>query len=393
MRWDGTDMLENVKESVKNQIKKRISWNTYFNANVYRYFSTRSIEEMNQICEEAAMDDSIRSVEWLKQYRRDIDSGKRRFFTTDSNWANAHIYGNWYGMFGRFNLNPIYTPSVEHGLIFHKQIFGDIQDTARASAATFGEFRKKIIRKYTDIPVFCVGPYIHYADSFYSEDEILREKKKNGKTLLFFPTHGTERDNLSFEIEKFRRYLKSMEEKYDTILVNAFWWNLNEPLFEALQSDGYRIVSAGFREDLRFMSRLKTLILLADHVAGDSVGTHIGYCVECGVPFGFVSLGTTISSTVEKENRDTQFVTRHMQRIEKAFYESETITEEQKRICDYYWGLGSVKTKEELKEIVRFNYYLTRLSKGNMKMIHSIAIELAKNERWKNNSMIRKAIQ
>ncbi len=337
---------------MKETIKKALAKNTYVNAKVYSVLSAKSRREMEEICAEAAKDDSIADVSWLKQYRKDVKDGKRRFYTTDCNFSNSHIYGIWYSLFGDFDLDPIYTPSVEHGLIFHNQIFNDIQDTARAACVTFGDFRKQIIRQYTQMPVFCVGPYIQYAKSFYDEEKIKSEKAKNGKTLLVFPMHSTDTSELSVEVDNYRKYLKEKRNEFDTVLINSFWWNINDPLTEALRSDGYKIVSAGIRDDVMFMSRLKTLIQLSDLVVGDSIGTHVGYCVNCGVPFCYEPLGSAFASLPKKESSDLDFCDLHMNKIKKAFYNSERITEEQRDLCKYYWGQELTLAKEELRIII-----------------------------------------
>ena len=349
---------------MKETIKKILAKNTYVNAKVYSVLSAKSRREMEEICAEAAQDDSIADVSWLKQYRKDVKDGKRRFYTTDCNFSNSHIYGIWHSLFSDFDVDPIYTPSVEHGLIFHNQIFNDIQDTARAACVTFGEFRRNIIRQYTDMPVFCVGPYIQYAKPFYEENKIKEEKQKNGKTLLVFPMHSTDTSELSVEVDNYRKYLRKKQGEFDTILINSFWWNINDPLTEALRSDGYKIVSAGIRDDVMFMSRLKTLIQLSDLVVGDSIGTHVGYCVNCGVPFSYEPLGSVLTALPKKESSDLDFCDLHMNKIKKAFYNSESITEEQRDLCKYYWGQEYIYSKTELTNIVNATKKITKILRG-----------------------------
>ena len=355
---------------MKDKIKKLLACNTYLNAKIYSTLSRKTLAEMKALCLEAAEDDSIQDVSWLKQFRRDIEKHRRKFYTTDCNWSNAHIYGIWNSLFGDLNIEPIYTPSVEHGLIFHNQIFNDLEDTARAACVTFGEFRKNIIQQYWDRPIFCVGPYIQYAKSFYDEHRIKVEKARNGRTLLVFPMHSTNNSELSVDIINYCAYLKRKQGEYETILVNTFWWNVNDPLTEALQAEGYRIVSAGFRDDIMFMRRLKTLILLADVVVGDSIGTHVGYCINCSVPFSYEPFGTQIFLKTDKENRDIDFVQMHMSKIANEFYHSQIITREQISLCKYYWGNGITKTREQLKNIALLCRDAVRYTGGVTRKYH-----------------------
>ena len=296
-----------VKSTFKEKTKHLLAVNSFINAAVYTNLSKKTLADMRLLCEEAKYDDSIKDISWLRELRKDVEQGKRGFYTTDCNFSNSHIYGIWDSIFGQFGVDPIYTPSVEHGLILHDQIFNDIEDTARAACVTFGQFRKEIIKKHIKKPVFCVGPYIHYASSFYDSERIESERKKNGKTLLVFPMHSTNNSELSVEIDNYISYLKGKEKAFDTILINTFWWNINDPLTHALESEGYRIVSAGFRDDVMFIRRLKTLIKMSDMVVGDSIGTHVGYCINCGIPFRYEPTGSREVLKTEKENKDLDF--------------------------------------------------------------------------------------
>lgn len=350
---------------MKETVKRLFAINSHTNASLYKMLSYKSLTDMRTICAEAAKDDSIADISWLRQFRSEVSDGRKRFYTTDCNFSNSHIYGIWNGLFGSYGKKPVYTPSIEHGLILHDQIFNDLEDTARAACATFGLFRKQIIRKYTDIPVFCVGPYIHYAEPFYDRQKLEREKKKNGHTLLVFPMHSTDTSKLSVEIENYRSYLQKKQDEFDTILINTFWWNLNDSLTKALEADGYRIVSAGFRDDVMFMSRLKTLIQMADLVVGDSVGTHIGYCVHCGVPFSYEELGSSVVVDAgKKDNDDLDFQKKHIGIISRSFSHSKSITDNQMEVCEYYWGGNLTKSPDEMREIAGITEEIMKRSHG-----------------------------
>lgn len=376
----------------KDNIKRILAKNSYINAGLYTLLSAKSLSDMKLICAEASQDDSIADISWLKQFRKYIKNEKKRFYTTDCNFSNAHIYGIWQALFGDLGVDTIYTPSVEHGLIFHNQIFNDIEDTSRAACVTFGEFRRKIIRQYTKIPVFCVGPYIHYATSFYSEEKIKEERKKNGKTLLFFPRHSTNRDELKIEIERYRKYLYSKQSDFDTILVNTFWWNINDPLTDALKADGYRIVSAGFRDDIMFMRRLKTIIKMSDFAIGDSIGTHVGYCIHLGVPFCYEPLGSYNITKIVKEKKDYDFCTNHINNIANAFTHSQMINDVQREICNYYWGEQKIKSKEEIVEIVEITREIMKYSHGWGKKNSDVTKKLLNTLSGKKLELLKDAI-
>ena len=363
---------------LKNVIKSIFNKNTYINDKFYRLFSsekTAHIDELNSIMNSW---DTIKDVSMLKEFRKLVDKGEL-FYTTDPNYSNAHIYGIWESLFGTIaESSYLNTPAVEHGLIFHNQIFTDLQYTARMTFATFSPFRKNIIRQYSERPVFCVGPYIHYADSFYEQLKLDALKKKLGKTLLIFPTHSTDTSEISVKENLFCNKIAEIAKNYDTVIVNAFWWNINDILLDRLQSEGYHISSAGFRDDKKFLSRLKTIIMLSDYAVGDSVGTHIGYCLHLNVPFQMLQLDTKVNILTGKERDDLGFVEKHMQVIEGCLINGGTITEKQRDICKRYWGFECVKTREELEDICVITTDILKRCRGNSFLEKKVIAELLK---------------
>lgn len=352
---------------LKEVFKEIINKDSYLNQQVYCFLSKRKNEEMYKIYEDMTDWDTISDVSLLKNFRNQVEKGQS-YFTTDPNLSNYRIYGNWYNIFGDLLddvSNIIRYPSLEHGLIFHNKIFTDLKYTSRPCVATYGEFRKNIIRKYITRPIFCLGPYIHYADNFYPENKINKLKKENGSTLLVFPTHSTNVSEVSFNQNLFMSNIRRISKKFNHVIVNAFWWNINDPFIEKLKAEGYQVVSAGYRDDVKFLNRLKTIISLADLAVGDSIGSHIGYCIAEGTPFSLIDLNTKIKLYKRDEIDDLDFVNKHKKIVSEAFLNSKFITNEQLEICNKYWGLNKLKNKEELRKIVQISQNIFNLSKGN----------------------------
>lgn len=131
--------------------------------------------------------------------------------------------------------------------------------------------------------------------------------------------------------------LENEAKGFDTVLINTFWWNINDPLTQKLESEGYKIISCGFRDDTSFLPRLKSYINLADQVIGDSVGTHIGYCIALNKPFRYFNLNTEMNIN-ESESNKLDFVTKNSNKIKESFLDSTSIGQKEIEICDYYWG-------------------------------------------------------
>lgn len=352
-----------LKKFVQN-----IIWeNYYINQLFYKFAPLSARRKQAKFVGEMCKWDTIDDVTVLKEYRDSVEKG-REFRSPSPIWGNTHIYGIWYFLFHDIVQDHIqYSPAIEHGLIFYNQIFMDLLSSSRTTYATFSPFRKNIIHTYRKAPVFCVGPYIHYAKPFYEEAKFQEMKKKFGRTLLVFPIHSTDQSTADYEEEDFIQQIKKIEKKYDTVLVNAFWWNINDRIIKRLAAEGYHISSAGFRDDIMFLSRLKTIIHLSDCAVGNSIGTHVGYCLHENVPF--VLLKTEEPKEVMLDQKECELVnTRadHMNKLKRAFsMENAFITKEQQELVNYYWGNNCIKTPDELKKICRITQDLYNMTRGN----------------------------
>jgi hypothetical protein len=339
----------------KNFLKAVPCINGKLNDAFYRRFGSNE-EMLIEIIDKLGRIDSISDIAPLKDFRRSISNGSSIFYTTNANVSNSLIYGIWESMFGSHRDKALYlAPAVEHGLIFHKQIFTDLKYTARPCSVTFGDFRRECIRHYKKTPIFCVGPYILYSSPYYSEEEVESIKQANGKTLLVFPAHST---NLSEVTRDQRLYINAINEiahDFDTVIINAYWWNINDKIIDAFQAEGYKIVSAGFRDDPNFLSRLRTIIEMSDLVVGDSVGTHLGYSLALGVPFRYLKTGTLCFSTTGSDEENLNEMVDERRTIANSFINSSSIGNQQLDVCEPYWGFSYHRSKEDLECIYQIS--------------------------------------
>lgn len=361
---------------LKDFIQNIVWENYYINQFFYKFAPLGERRKQATYISEMCDWDTIDDITALKEYRDSVEKG-REFRSPSPIWGNTHIYGIWYSLFYNIVRDHIqYSPAIEHGLIFYNQIFMDLLSSSRSTYATFSPFRKDIIHNYRKEPVFCVGPYIHYADPFYDNVKFQKMKEKLGRVLLVFPIHSTDQSEANYEEEDFIRQIKKIEKKYDTVLVNAFWWNVNDRIINRLAAEGYHISSAGFRDDIMFLSRLKTIIRLSDYAVGNSIGTHVGYCLHENVPF--MLLKTEAPKEVmldKKENKLTNTRITHMNKLKQAFSkETPFITEEQRTLVNYYWGNDCIRTPNELKQMCRITRDLHNMTRGNT-FLNSIFIK------------------
>ena len=246
--------------------------------------------------------------------------------------------------------------ALEHGLYLGNRIttaegYRTTRSVIAMSQNRVDSFKLHGLKK----PIIAIGPYIHYAEPLLNEDEFKSLKKELGKVLLVMPVHAARRTTVDFNIKLLLEYIESIRHEYDTVMVCIHFRDiLNNPeCVSDYENKGYKIVCAGNSFDTFFVRRLKSIIMLSDYVVSNSHGTNTGFCTYLGKPQtiihdpDLVKHHTSYTDEVQKI-RDEQVL-----EIESAFSEySYKITENQYRIVDKYWGLSSVKSKEELRQAI-----------------------------------------
>lgn len=345
-------------------LTKIIPRNSYLSYLFYNIYCSIEDKKINNISQNLSTYDSILDTSHLVSFKKQILENKSIFYSKNLHATQHRMYGLHQEIFKNINDKClIHYPSIEHGLIFRNSNWSDTSATSRASCLTYGVFRKKILRNHYDTPIFCIGPYIHYASDYYNEQQFITLKSKLGKTLLVFPTHSTDDSNIISSHTKFLDKILNLAKNFNSVLVCAFWWNIDDPLLLKLKSIGCKIVSAGYREDILFLSRLKTIIKLSDFCVGDSVGTHIGYCIHLNKPFSFFNSGTSvISSNLNSENLN--HIEYHTNIIKNVFLDSDHINNKHIEVSNYYWGLNKLKSNEDILNIFNINKMITKKSFG-----------------------------
>ena len=176
-------------------------------------------------------------------------------------------------------------------------------------------------------------------------------EKENGKTLVVFPMHSTDDSTLSYSEKEYIKKIKKIATGYDTVLICMFWWNLDMPIVKAFKQEGFKIASAGYREDPMFLRRQRTMIEMADCVVTDAIGTHVGYCYKLGKSVEMINSGTKTNIY-----NDT-FIKQQVKNIENAILSGD------RNLIDstmkFYWGNDISYSKEKLKNIAEINEEIT----------------------------------
>lgn len=362
--------------SIKDNIKSLVAANGLINDRFYGLFS-RNTESFLAALEQLKDVDCITDSSPIREFRRTVEQNNQIWFTTNANISNSLIYGNWHGMFGDIPNIPLYkTPAVEHGLIFSNQLFTDVKYTARPTIATFSDYRHNVIKGFTKRPIFRVGPYIHYADPYFDGTKHEQTKTTWGKTLLVFPSHGTDKALISFSQSQYLKKIKNLANDFNTVVVNVFWWNINDPIVDAFRAEGYKIATAGIRDDIKFLSRLKSLINLADLIVGDGIGTHVGYILHLNKPYRIVSVNSKKDYSDNEETLLPNVVRSDLLTIQELLAHDDADLEYIKNICEPYWGFSHIKSRKELTSIVEISQDISDLSACKIRKSHKAALDL-----------------
>lgn len=348
---------------LKNGIKHVVSGNVRLNDLVYRSLTKGETERHLREVTSLSSDDSIADVATLSIFAKRAKNGSR-FYTRDPNVSNSLIYGIARALFGHMDGgNLLEMPAVEHGLILDRQYFRDSDTTARMACCTLGDYRWNAFRAYRQIPVFRVGPYIRYADDFYSEKNLSEWKSKLGRTLLVFPGHSTDQSDMLSEDNLLFTKVSRIATKYDSVLFCVFWWDLDREYVRRARSLGYHVCSAGFRNDPMFLPRLKTIIGACDLAVGNSFGTHIGYCLECGV--GYRHLSTNHDLVLKhKRGRYVRSSHRDMECNVLSILSTEIDVADLRMMLDPFWGFSWARTSNDLEAIKNISRDLTACCRG-----------------------------
>lgn len=259
---------------------------------------------------------------------------------------------------------PYFIPKIEHGINFSEDTFTASQIMFNNSFVFQGRYKKNNIHRINSLkPVFCIGPFIHYAQNYYSMEQIKNLKRQFGKTLLVFPSHSYEASALSYDIEEFVNYvMNELGKKFTKVLVSAYWLNIDHEVYKMFEKHGATIVSAGARFDPNFIKRLKTMINLADEVVSNDLGTYIGYCHYLKKPLHL------FHSNVNKNSKFVnEFLNYNKFSVNYNLFVNNPSPDYEKLLYRKFWGGEDlILSSNEVKNLIYLIKRILKESKGNV---------------------------
>lgn len=272
-----------------------------------------------------------------------------------------NMYGIGFWLKKYANIGSKLNTYIEHGLFLGDYIEIDEKEWYVKSITTMSEKRRiHLVNNGINKQINVIGPYINYADYYTNYSEFLKLKKKLGRTLLIFPSHSTKNileSNFSHQIIK---YVNLHKHEFDTIMINLYYIDAcNKDILAEYRNENYMLTCAGHKFDPYFLSRLKTIISLADMTASNSgsIGTHIGYCLSLNKPhhiFETISEKKPRNEVGVKLLNSVNVIREHEKlEIENVFSKySEEINKIQYTVACNYWGLNEIKSKGEISDLL-----------------------------------------
>ena len=218
---------------------------------------------------------------------------------------------------------------------FHNSfIFQGVYDTVR------------VLGKYPHKTIHSVGPYLYYCKPYYEEPKLKQVKNQIGKAALVFLSHSSEGEKAHIQVDRtIERVLSKTKAHFDTFLVCVYCQDVHQLRAEDVDTPGIKYVSAGFKLDPLFCSRLKTIISLADVVFFDGFSSSIGYAHLLGKQI--VSLMPE-NSGVEGNARQSEF--------HRLFCVGNDEPDELRSLyIEKYWGTSQIKSQTEIRKIFQDN--------------------------------------
>jgi len=274
-----------------------------------------------------------------------------------------------------FNMKYKLPVRIEHGVYYFDIVNNNFINYDLAGMFVSSEFRKEIIMKYSKLEVTAIGPYIHYAKSLLKNFQFMKVKKKLGKTLLLMPSHSNVYTTPVRTNNDLFDTVKKICNDFDTIRACFHWHDIENNLHLPYKNLGWDCVCAGHERSHLFLSRLRSIFELSDFIVIEGMTTGIGYAIYLGKPLLLIDPKAeyNITSLGIKDNNSNELYKKYDNNpaSEEAFKVfsnySDKITNDQLQFVDKYNGLYSIKTKEEMRDLIL--YYESKLNK----------------DKWKNN--------
>jgi len=260
----------------------------------------------------------------------------------------------WYGFYNEMakyaNRNVKYFdgPALCHGIRLDGTVKYDFETQNIMEAGSNSEHM--IRERNYECLYFTCGPYMHYVEPFYNEDEFLKYKRLLGKNLLVFPVHTLPTIEMQYDYNHFIEFAVTEAKQFDSLTVCVHHSDYKSDVTNLFRDSGARIVTCGYISDPSFVRRLKTIISSADAVLTNGLGSHIAYSVGMDKPIKYFSQKVEYSITAG--TKGSKNIGKDDFPLKVALPTDEyKITQELLDVLDGCYTFSKIKTKEEMGAI------------------------------------------
>jgi hypothetical protein len=239
-----------------------------------------------------------------------------------------------------------------------------------------------------------VGPFIHYAETLLSKEEIATKKAELGKTLLIFPPHSIDYIDAHTDIQKTCERIRELYHCFQSFIVSVYWKDVQRGWADAFSKEGFIVESAGHIYHPDFMRRLRTLIEISDAVYSSSESTSIGFSIYLKKPVFFehdkdqtfhlskesARADPLAVQELARLNHDTKLKDETVFHRQLLVISSTDITEEkfpsndQEGIAEFLWEINRFRTPDELNDILRLAEELANNGLGTSGIARTIEL-------------------
>ena len=242
---------------------------------------------------------------------------------------------------------------IEHGLYLSEQVPDIELESPLPTFVTYSQYRVRILKRYRQ-NAHAIGPFIHYAPHYLSEQGLRKEKKRLGRILLFFPSHSIIGSTNLYDRDWSCNKIAEMSKNFDTIRVCIYWKDVLLGMHKYYQDRGFECVTAGHILDPLFLSRLKSIIQTADLTVSNDASSPLSYCIFMGKPHIILyQRPNLIGQKKLKKIMSKYWKSKPYAQVIKEFSKIEfIITDKQRELMNFYCGTNNIKSKTELKKII-----------------------------------------
>lgn len=278
------------------------------------------------------------------------------FYISDCNYYGLYHHLLSYAGLAReeLSLTQKHYFYIEHGLVLGS--YANRYNMGKAKLiTTLSQIRKSYIDNLINgVQTYSIGPYIHYSPSLLSDEDITSLRRKLGKVLLVIPSHSIGSVTAQFDENSFISAIREKMVGFDTVIVCLYWKDIENGVDAIYLKEGFKVSTAGHRDDLNFLSRLKSLFLLASEVFTNNLGTHIAYGLHIGVPLSLYRQEISYKEIQYfKSNHDILKNDKNVSSAQSARKEIEVaLAAGDRTVLNRYFGLDQIKSPAEMRKLL-----------------------------------------